>query len=80
METKAQRALECEQNCIELVMAMVAAAELKELCLSAPLSLANLAMPSMSGAFKAIEDAKVIQINAEEPTKTVQIGASLSPK
>jgi hypothetical protein len=32
-------------------------------------------MPPSSGAFKAADDAKVMQIDAEDPTKTVQIGA-----
>jgi hypothetical protein len=34
----------------------------------------------MTGTFKAVEDAKVIQIDVEDPTKTVQIGAGFSPK
>jgi hypothetical protein len=37
-------------------------------------------MPSSTGAFKVAEDAKAIQIDAEDPAKTVQIGADLSPK
>jgi hypothetical protein len=40
----------------------------------------NPGMPSMSGAFKADEDAKVVQINIEHPAKTMQIGASQDPK
>jgi hypothetical protein len=35
---------------------------------------------SMSTAFKADKDAKVIQIVVEDPAKTMQIGASLDPK
>jgi hypothetical protein len=80
MEVKAQRALDCEQNNIELVTSVVTTAELKELCLSAPPSLANMAMPSTSGTFKATEDAKAIQIDTEDPAKTIQVGANLSPK
>jgi hypothetical protein len=34
----------------------------------------------MPGAFKAAEDAKAVQIKTEDLTKTVQIGADLSPK
>jgi hypothetical protein len=30
-----------------------------------------MAMPAMTGTFKAVEDAKVIQIDVEDPTKTV---------
>jgi hypothetical protein len=31
-------------------------------------------MPASSNAFKAVEDAKVMQIDTEDPTKIVQIG------
>jgi hypothetical protein len=34
----------------------------------------------MSGAFKGVEDAKVVEIDTEDPTKTIQIGLGLSPK
>jgi hypothetical protein len=34
----------------------------------------------MTGTFKATEDAKAIQIDPEDPTKTVPVGASLRPK
>jgi hypothetical protein len=37
-------------------------------------------MPPTSNAFKAIEDAKAVQIDARDPNKNVQIGASLDPK
>jgi hypothetical protein len=37
-------------------------------------------MPPTSGAFKATEDAKAVQIDAGDPAKTVQIGATLEPK
>jgi hypothetical protein len=37
-------------------------------------------MPPTLGAFKATEDAKVVQIDAGDPAKTVQIGATLDPK
>jgi hypothetical protein len=37
-------------------------------------------MPLMSRAFKAVEDAKVVQIKVANPAKTVQIEASLDPK
>jgi hypothetical protein len=37
-------------------------------------------MSPSSGAFKAAEDAKAMQINAKDPTKIVQIGVSLNPK
>jgi hypothetical protein len=34
----------------------------------------------MSGAFKAVDNAKAMQIDAEDPAKTMQTGASLDPK
>jgi hypothetical protein len=80
MEAKAQRALDCEQASIELATTTVATAELKELCLNPQPSLVNLATPSKSGTFKAVEDAKAIQIDAEDPAKIVQIETGLSPK
>jgi hypothetical protein len=35
-------------------------------------------MPSTSGTFWPVEDAKVIWVDAKDPAKTVQVGASLS--
>jgi hypothetical protein len=40
----------------------------------------NLGMPPTSSIFKADKDAKVMPIDAEQPAKTMQIGASLEPK
>jgi hypothetical protein len=80
VEAKAQWALDCEQNSIELAVAMVAATKLKELCRNGQPSSANPAMPSTTNTYKAAEDAKVIQVDVEGLTKTVQIGAGLSPK
>jgi hypothetical protein len=37
-------------------------------------------MPPSSGAFKAVETAKVVQIDTEDPAKTVKIGTGLNPK
>jgi hypothetical protein len=80
VEAKAQWALDYEHNDIELAATAVTIIELKELCLNAPPSLANPAMPTMSVTFKATEDANAIQIDIEDPTKTVHTGAGLSPK
>jgi hypothetical protein len=80
VEAKAQWALDYKQNSTKLAKATITTAELNELCLSAPPSLANPSMSSMSGAFKASKDAKAVEINGKNPTKTVQIGARLSPK
>jgi hypothetical protein len=80
MEAKTQRALNCEQDNIELAAATVATAELRELSLRIPTVPPSLAMPMTSGIFKTDEDAKTIQIDAGDLAKTMQIGASLGPK
>jgi hypothetical protein len=38
------------------------------------------AMPMMFDIFKMNEDAKVIQIDAKDPTKIVQVRATFNPK
>jgi hypothetical protein len=65
MEAKARRVLNCEHSNIELP----ATVELKELYLSILPSLTNLVVLSMSSAFKAAKDAKVVQIDAIDPAK-----------
>jgi hypothetical protein len=40
----------------------------------------KVAMPPTSSIFKATVDDNTVQIKAEDPTKTVQIGANLNPK
>jgi hypothetical protein len=40
----------------------------------------SLVMPPTSSVFKAVVDAKAVQIDVEDPAKTVQIGANLDPK
>jgi hypothetical protein len=37
-------------------------------------------MPPSSDAFKSVGDAKVVQIDAKDTAKTIQIGVSLNPK
>jgi hypothetical protein len=37
-------------------------------------------MPPSSGTFKAAEDAKVVQIDANDLAKTIQIGTGVNPK
>jgi hypothetical protein len=37
-------------------------------------------MPASSNAFKAVEDAKAVQIDVGDRTKTVKIGDNLNPK
>jgi hypothetical protein len=80
VEAKAHRALDCEQASIELATAVVTAIKLMELCLNPQCSSVDPSMPSTSGTFKATEDAKAIQIDAEHPVKTVQIRTGLIPK
>jgi hypothetical protein len=66
--------LDCVQNNIELAATTV------ELSLRVPPVLTSLVMPSSSGAFTMAEYTKAMQIDADDPAKTVQIGASLNPK
>jgi hypothetical protein len=80
VEAKTQRALDCEQNSIELADAMIFVAELRKLSLRLPMTLLRLALFLMSGVCEMDEDAKAVQIDAGNPAKTVQIGASLNPK
>jgi hypothetical protein len=80
VEPKTQRASNCEQNNIELAAAAVTAAKLREVSLQAPMEPLILAMPPTSGVFKTDEDAKAVQIDAEDPAKTVQIEANIDPK
>jgi hypothetical protein len=58
MEAMAQRALAREQDNIKLVVAAVAATELKELCRDPQPRSPDPAMPSTSGTFKFTEDAR----------------------
>jgi hypothetical protein len=71
VEAKTQRALNYLQDIIELAAAVVTTAKLREL---------SSAMPLMLGGFKTDKDAKVVQIDAGNPDKTVQTRASLNPK
>jgi hypothetical protein len=74
MVAKTQRALDCEEDNIELTT------ELRELSLRIPTVPPSLAMPTTSAIFKTDEDAKYIQIDAGDLAKTMQIGASLGLK
>jgi hypothetical protein len=38
------------------------------------------AMPASSGTFKAVEDAKAMQVDMKNPAKTVQIGVGQNSK
>jgi hypothetical protein len=71
VEAKAQWALDYKQRTIELTAAAVAAVELKELCHNTQPSSSNLAMPSMTYTFKATGDVKAVQVNVEDPAKTI---------
>jgi hypothetical protein len=80
VEARARQVLDCEQSSIELAAAIVVVAELRELSLQLPMTPLNPVMPPTSRVFKVDEDAKAVPINPENPTKTVQIVASLDPK
>jgi hypothetical protein len=80
VEAKAQQALNCKQDNIELDTTVVTAVELRELSLQATPASLGLTMPPSSNAFKAVEDAKDVEINAEDPAKTIQIRVDLNPK
>jgi hypothetical protein len=69
--------LDCEQNNIELVTVAV---ELRVLCLWVPSTLIGLAMPPSSGTFNVVEDVKAMQIDADDPAKTIQIRVGLNFK
>jgi hypothetical protein len=80
VDAKMQRALDCEHDNIELAAAVVTTTKLRELSPRVPLAPLSPSMPLMLGAFIAADEAKVVQINAGDPAKTVLIGASLDPK
>jgi hypothetical protein len=63
-----------------LVTAAVVAIELRELSLQTPSASLGLTMPLSSSIFKVTEDTNAVQIDTEDPTKTVQIRAGLDPK
>jgi hypothetical protein len=60
MEAKNQRALDYEQDNIELATATVMVAELRVLSLREPSVSTSLAMPPSFSAFKRAEDAKTV--------------------
>jgi hypothetical protein len=72
--------LNCEQESIKLATTMVTGAELRELSIQTTTASSGPAMPSSSSAFKAVKDAKAVQIESKDPANTVQIGADLNPK
>jgi hypothetical protein len=80
VEAKAQQALHFEQDSIELAIAAVAVTELRELSLQVPSTSPSPTMPPLINALKAVEDAKAMQIDTEDPARTVQIGDGLNPK
>jgi hypothetical protein len=80
VEANTEQVLDCEQDGVELATAVVTMAELRELSLWIPAAPLSPSMPPTSGIFKADEDTKAVQMDAKNPSKTVQIGASLDPK
>jgi hypothetical protein len=67
--------LDYEQNNIELAATAVAMS-----AKGVPSTSTGLAMPPLSCAFKAVGDAKTVQIDTDDLAKTVQFGANLNPK
>jgi hypothetical protein len=67
VEAKAQQALDCERDSIELILRLHIE----------PLSLV---MPPMPIIFETDEDAKTVQIGVRDLAKTLQIGTRLDPK
>jgi hypothetical protein len=65
---------------IELVATSVVIIELREQSLQAPPTSTSLAMPSSFSTFKAAKDANELQIDTDDPVKTIKIGAGLNPK
>jgi hypothetical protein len=80
MEAKTQQALDCKQDSIKLAAATVTVTKLRELSLQIPTVPPSLAMPTTFDVFKTYEDAKAVQINVGDPSKTLQVEASLYPK
>jgi hypothetical protein len=68
------------QNNIELAPSMIVMVEQKELSHRVPSASTSTTTPLSSITFKGAEDAKVMQIDADDPMKPIQIGASLNPK
>jgi hypothetical protein len=79
VEAKTQRALDCEQDNIELATAAFTMTEQRELSLWIPMAPPSLAMPMVSSVLKMDEDANAIQINDGDPAKTMQIRACSDP-
>jgi hypothetical protein len=80
VEARTRQALDYEQSSIELVVAAVTAAELRELGLRLPTEPLNPRMSLTFGIFNVDEVAKAMPIDTENTAKTMQIGDSLDPK
>jgi hypothetical protein len=62
VEAKMKRALDYEQDVVELAAAVVTVVEVRELSLRIPTTPLSLAIPLTSDVFKMDEDGKAIQI------------------
>jgi hypothetical protein len=76
VEVKAQQALDCEQDNIELATTMVATTELWELRLEVPSASPGPNMPPLFGAFKVIEDDKNVQIDVKTLPRPFKSGSA----
>jgi hypothetical protein len=72
--------LECKQSGLKLAAAVVTVVEHRELSLCLLATPLSPGMPPTYGVFKMGEDARAMQIDIDNQTKTVQFGAILDPK
>jgi hypothetical protein len=71
VEAKEQQALDYEQSSFKLAATMVVVAELRELNLCLPATPLSPGMPPTPDIFKIGEDARDVQIDIDNPTKTM---------
>ncbi|XP_025825294.1 uncharacterized protein LOC112900676 [Panicum hallii] len=76
-----QHAHLCEQESCDLAAAAFRSLELKSIQLANAEVVPDLAKSkSFVGTFKPVEDTKTVQVNPDNASKTVRIGAGLSDK
>jgi hypothetical protein len=79
MEAKTHRALDCEQNSLELATTVVATAELREPSLQLLTMPFSSVMPPTSGTFKTDKDDKATQIDAGTQPKPCRLTPAWTP-
>jgi hypothetical protein len=78
--SKASRAHECDKENCELAERAVAKAELRSIARDLVETAPDSRKPSIAGSFKPTEDSKTVQVDPQDPSKTVRIGTELDPK